>query len=472
MKTKIVLWGSNENDEKLLIAIELLEKENKVKIHTFPAGETTEAFYNQMMNLWRNGGQVIFPENHHVQERPLSLTESLLPDDLKTERTDLINRAKTEWHFVVLSAKLHATYKREIEDFNERIDQLMNFDSGIWEEMKGFWSKVQSQVRDKNLFKEHANELRTQTNDLFSKMKQMKKALDEEFHQYSSQQVDQFMETLEEIEKKIEKGLGLQPIFNELKNIQKRFRDTKFTRADRSKVWKRLDAAFKKVKEKKFGTRSSEKSSLDRVTRRYNGLIAAIEKMKNSIARDKKEMEFQNKKIETTEGQLEMQIRQAKLSMLNERIRSKEEKLKEMMKTKTELEKKIELEKQKAAKRAAAKAEAQQAAPEAPSQQEAKPEEQAEENAGEAAESTNDKEVPEAEHKEETAEAGSENDEAPAADEAKEGGEKKEDTLIEAISTTMGEAIEDVVDTVKAVSEVVGDKVQEMVESVINDEEE
>ena len=32
MKTKIVLWGTNEKDEKVLLGIELFEKENKVKI--------------------------------------------------------------------------------------------------------------------------------------------------------------------------------------------------------------------------------------------------------------------------------------------------------------------------------------------------------------------------------------------------------------------------------------------------------
>ena len=351
MKTKIVLWGANEKDEKLLLAIELIEKENQVGIYTFNESIATEEFYNKMMNIWRDGGQVPFPVGHDHITRELKMAESILPDNLKTERTDIINRAKTEWHFVVLSNKLSESLKDEVQDIKERIENLTEFDHGIWEEMKGFWGKVQTQVREKNLFREHANELRNSTNELFEKMKTLKKAMDSEFQTISETHLKTFMEKLDDIEERITKGLGLQPIFNELKNLQNQFRDTDFTRRDRNKVWKKLDGAFKKVKAKKYGNKEGDSSALSRLQRRYEGLLAAIGKMETSINRDKKEIDFQNKRINSTDGQLESQLRQAKLAMINERINSKEEKLKEMRKTKVELEGKIEAEKKREEKR-------------------------------------------------------------------------------------------------------------------------
>jgi hypothetical protein len=353
MKTKIVVWGTNEKEEKVLIAIELLETEGITRIHTIPESEATEEFYTKMMNIWREGQDLPFPENHQVLDRPLSITDSLLPDDLKTLRTDILNRAKTEWHFVVLSSKLYSMYHDEIEDIKERVEKLTSYDNGIWEEMKTFWEKVQAQTNEKNLFREHANELRNKTNALFDSLKGMKKSMDNEFDRISKENLKGFFEKLDDIEDRIEKGLGLQPIFNELKDLQKAFKNVEFNRRDQNSLWKRIDNAFKTVKNKKYGDNkggNTENDALTRVTRRYEGLLGVIGQMEASIKRDKKDEDFQKQRIDNTDGQLELQIRQAKMAMIQERVGSKVKKLEEMLSTKADLERKIESEKQKLAK--------------------------------------------------------------------------------------------------------------------------
>ncbi|MEM6317688.1 MAG: hypothetical protein AAF960_08460 [Bacteroidota bacterium] len=352
MKTKLVLWGANATEEKILIAMQLRPEDNKVDVWTFPEAVATDEFARQLLGDWRNDVEVAFPESATHLERELSMSDSLLPEDIKVERGDIVQRAQTEWHFVVLSSKLNEVYQSELSELKDKVGNLKSFSSDAWNELKSFWSKVQDQVRERNLLRGHADKLRDETNELFSQLKNLRSTLDEEFRNASQGHHDRFMGILADMEKRASEGTRLPALFDELKDLQRKFREIKLTREHRSKIWERLDATFKVVKEKRFGPNANnESSALDRLKRRYNGLLGAIEKMEKSIARDEDDLKFQQRKIDSSDGQLEAQIRQAKIKMTKERIRSKTEKLTEMKQTKAELDKRIAVQKEKETKR-------------------------------------------------------------------------------------------------------------------------
>lgn len=346
MKNKIVIWGTDENEKKQLLAIELVETENMVNIYQFPEAIVTEAFQNSLMNDWKNGEEVEFVEGYATLTRPLSVTDDLLPETLKVDRADVITRAKAEWHFVVLSNKLYELYHSELADIKEKVDRMESYSSAVWEEMKGFWDKVQSQVQQKNLFREQANNLRSGTNEIFDRLKAMRKVMDNKFKEESKEQVQFFNTKVEELRDKIENGKSLQPIFEELKKLQSKFSNVKFTRDDRNKVWAKIDQAFKFLKEKKYGKSGGPggNSQTARLESRLKGLRAAIDRMKSSIDKDVRDKRNQSNQAESAFGQLEAQLREARIGMIDERIASKQEKLKDMLKTKTELEQRIEKE--------------------------------------------------------------------------------------------------------------------------------
>lgn len=467
MKTKLVLWGTNAQEERILVALELHPRENKVDVYTFPETIANEAFYQKMMQDWRDSKPMDFPEEGFTRtERELTITESILPEDIKVERGDLVQRAQAEWHFVVLSSKLSDAYQSELAEIRDRIERLDDFDDELWNSLKDFWNKVQSQVRERNLFRDHADQLRDKTNELFAKMKLLRAKLDEQFKESSKANLDRFMERLEDVEQKIKDGLRFQGIFDELKDLQRKFRNADFTREHRSKVWERIDGAFKAVKEKRFGSDGGkDRSPVERIQRRYDGLIAAMGKMKRSIERDEEELAFQNRRIANTDGQLEAQIRQAKIVMIEERIRSKEEKYKEMERTKAELEKRMESAKAKEAKRQEqekleeAKRRAQEKiAEEIKKEAESRVDE--EEKLEKAAEALSAQKGGKKEQPAKTPPADGKTEEPPAS------GAAEKETLIGAVGTTLGEVVEDAVDTFKAIATVVGGQIGDALEEL------
>lgn len=448
MKTKLVLWGRNAQDERVLIALQLRPQENKVDLWTFPENIATEDFSQKMLNEWRNGTKLDFPEGFTHSEKELSVTESLLPEDLKVERGDLIQRAQTEWHFMVLSSKLNETYQTELQEIKEKVAQLNSYSGEVWEELKVFWAKVQTQVRERNLFREHANDLRDSTNDLFGKMKELRKSLDKEFQAKSEEHMKMFKTGLGEIKERLEKGLNLNGIFEDLKKMQREFKDTRLSRDHRSSIWEQLDGLFKEVKNKRYGGDSNNggnSTPSERLKKRYAGLMAALGKMEQSINRDKRELDFQDRKAGQSGGQLEAQLREAKMMMVKERIRSKEEKLSEMLQTKAELEKRIEVQKEKDARRAE-----QDKVREAKAEAAKKIKEKI--KAEEAARADDDDKLKEA------AEKMKGKKEAPKES-------PKEESIVGKIATEIEETLEDVVDTVKAVAHVVSEKIDEAVEN-------
>ena len=154
--------------------------------------------------------------------------------------------------------------------------------------------------------------------------------------------------------------------------------------------------------------------------------MAAIDKMESSVGRDVEELNFQNGKVNTSFGQLEAQIRQAKVAMIEERVRSKKEKLTEMYATKTELDRKMEQLQEKEKRKA---------------------DEMLKEDAKKAAQEKIANEIA-------------------AANAAREKVKGEKESLFDAATSILGDSITDMVDTVKAVAEVVEDRIEDKIDEI------
>lgn len=440
MKNKLVIWGTNAENEKFLIALELQAEASKVLLHQFPEAIADEAFVQKMMQDWRESkAEVAFPEGVQSSVRELSVTDSLLPDDIKVDRPDLVQRAQTEWHFAVLSAKLLAAYQQELAEFKEKVAALSTFDNKVFVDLRAFWDKVQAQSRERNLFRQHADELRDGIDVLFEQLKEVRKRVNSEFNEVSQKVYDGFSKALDDIEARIASGSGkFNLVFDELKKMQREYHNTRMSNEHRNKLWERLDTAFKKAKERRFGPEVNAGTIADRHDKRLSGLEDAIKRLEESLQRDEEELVFQRKKVNTSEGQLEAQIRGAKIKMIEERANGKRERLAELTKARTDVQRQAETAHEREARIAAKEAERKQI---------------------EAKKAAIKSEIEAETH-------------AKAEAAAKNPAPEKEESLFEAASNLLGDVLLDALDTAKAVASVAVEKAEEAFEQVVDRAEE
>ena len=353
MKTKLVLWATKTanaaaetpESQKVLVALELLPQENKVKSWTIDGEQANVDFYKTLMENWRKDEAITFPENTVIAEYELSASGSLLPESIDAENKDLLKRSHTEWLFIVLSNKLYQAYQGELDELQSQVESLETYNKSIWDTMKDFWDKVQTQINEQNIFRDHSESLRERTNSLFAKLKDLRALEDSAFEKESRKNFDEVSAQIDKIEAELETAQDTFGLFEALKNIQKDFKNIKLSRTLRSELWTKLDDAFKSVKNKRNPNAvAANPANENRLVKRIEGLREAIAKMQESIARDEKEINFVNQRLggnaTTTNvgNQLETQLREVRTKLIQERIDSKNVKLEDMFQTLKDLE--------------------------------------------------------------------------------------------------------------------------------------
>ena len=352
MRQRIVLWGKDTEQNRHFLALRLEIDENMVDGKIISADHLTQDLEDQITKKWRNGTEIEFPASTTTFRKPLTITDTIIPENITIDNETILRRAQTEWNFMVKSKQVVDLYYSQLDEIKEGVDSLQKYEQKAWDKLKDFWSSIQEKINNQDIYREHGYAIKDQVNELFGKLKELRTNWDAEFKTKSEAAMSEFMGNLDKIEKKIESGLALQPIFEELKSIQRKLKDTDFLKSHRRKIWDRIDASFKTVKEKRFGEQAkSGKSPLDRLKHRYDGLMVVINKMRQSVSRDEKELKYQRDRIGQNGNQFEVEMRKAKVQMIEERYLSKKEKLNDMIKTKEHLEKRMEKEQQKEAKR-------------------------------------------------------------------------------------------------------------------------
>lgn len=333
MLSRFTAVGTTADDKQVLLAYELKEDEFKVNLYVTPKKALSAEDIAKLEKEWVEGGEFTFPEETSTINPNLN-AETILPDDIRSEETGKIRSKQNEWAYQLLTAKLWESYLHELEELKKRATELTQYDRQLFDEAKSFWERVLEHRKGRDISQEGLDKIKDDVNSIFEKLKTFRKTESAEFEAASAKLRDELVAKLDEIGKRADANANFKALIEELKALQQAARKNRYTKGDENTIRKAFDSIFQHVNDQRNHFFS------DKTASRIKGLTEVVQKMEASLARDKKDLEYLDKKTNSANiKSLELQLIKVKTNMLNEAIASKEEKLKDIRATLEKLQK-------------------------------------------------------------------------------------------------------------------------------------
>lgn len=333
MQSRFTAKGVTSDDKDVLLAYELKQEEFKVNLFVVPKKALKAEMLEQLEKNWVEGEAFEFPEGT-TEISPNLNAESILPDDIRSGEAGKIRIKQNEWAYSLLTAKLWESYLLELEELKKKAAELTHYDRQLFDDSKSFWERVLEHRKERDISQESLDKIKDDVNAIFEKLKTFRKSESAEFETASAKSRDEILARLESIRGRTNEKANFKVLLDELKNVQADSRKNRYSKADDAQLRKAIDSTYQFVNEQRNHFFSDKNAA------RIKGLNDVIERMEVSLSRDKKDLEYMQKKTESNKiSSLEMQLIKVKSNMLNETIASKEEKLKDIRATLAQLTK-------------------------------------------------------------------------------------------------------------------------------------
>ena len=350
MRDRFITWGHHEGQRRLY-SFELEPEDARITRRAVPAADSSEDFLQTVLTAWKQQNPVGWPAGTEVDQTGLLASGTMVPEGVELEDKLLAASAERDWPFEVVSARLRRQFGDELTELGDVIKGLEAFDEVVFERLKGAWAKVQQELTNKVLRYEHTHGLKRTSDELFRRMKELRRGKDREVRAESRGAKRELEEKLATVEGRLAATVSAKQkqdpraLFNDLKALQQELKQAKLAGPDRRALRKRLDKLFKAAKAEidasgaDAGHLSQQRARLEH---RLKGLEGAIKRMRHSVDRNEKDIFYENKRVERAGNQLAAQLGAAKLEMLRGRVSGKQAKLDDMLATEADLRKKLD----------------------------------------------------------------------------------------------------------------------------------
>jgi hypothetical protein len=336
MQNRFTARGKNKEEQDLLLAFELQEAQFKVILHLIPMNTLKQDQIAFLEKDWVEGAEYSLLENTQTISPDLN-DDSMLPQDILSQETGKIRMQQNAWALRLLTNKLWESYLLELEELKKRAKELVNYDRNLFDQAKSFWERVLERRKERDISQEKLEEIKNEVNGIFEALKNFRKSENQLFDKESAEKRAELLGRLQQFREQISADTNFKQLFEDLKKLQDSIKDGRFSKADFQLIRKAFDDAFRFLQLKRDDFYSNKNQD------RIRGLNDALQKIEKSLERDKKDIEYFSRKIESPKvNQLEAQLIKVKLNLLKDTAASKEEKLADIRKTLNKLSRQME----------------------------------------------------------------------------------------------------------------------------------
>ena len=334
-KNRFATKALNQKDEPILVALELNVNNMNIEVRYFPTSTIKEDEIEDFIKKFGTGEELSFPESTTLENRSFT-EESLLPNNIKIEgKSGAIRQLQNEWSYLLLNAKLFEQFNAQLEDIKIKAAELKGFSSELFDEAKEFWEKVLEYKKEREISQEKLAYFKEEINGVFDHLKKLKESLLKEKDAASEKIRTEFFEIFTSIDARLEEqGVRFNTIMEELKALQTRLRGEDIKRDIKNILFDDIQVRYDRIKVRREEVLGGANNS------RIDGLTQALERTQKSLNMDVRDLDFNTKKLDSVDSKLELQLREAKIKVLKDRIASKEEKVADIQKNLNKLTKK------------------------------------------------------------------------------------------------------------------------------------
>ncbi len=327
MQNRFVVNGNIKDVQDVILAYELLEAEFKINLYITERKLLTAEQIEFLQKEWITGAPFTFPEGIQLINPDIN-EDSIVPADIKSDKTGEIRHFQNEWAVQLLTNKLWEVYIQRLDELKAKADGLTTYSKDLFEDTKSFWEQVLENKKERNITQSRLDKIKEDVNVIFDKLKTFRKTESEEFEKISKAALEEVVGKLDAVKKKVTEKANFKDLADEIKKVQQSVRQLRLTKSHDTALRKAFDDAFHYLNETRKSYFSTKNES------RVAGLKEVIGKMEAGLERDRKDLEYFTNKAEKPKiGSLELQLLKVRLRQISETIQSKEEKLKDIYKT-------------------------------------------------------------------------------------------------------------------------------------------